>query len=367
MTWTNSITRYDPAVDPTGLLDHPDNARVHDEIQRGATERSLRRLGWIDAVVVSERSGRIVDGHERVGKARERGWSVPVLYVDVEPIEEHYVLAHFDALAALATPDEAATAALLERAAPESSGLAALLAARAGPLQLDPPPPDPDDPPPPDPAASGDPDEERPSLADRFGAPPFSVLDASQPYWRAALAEFSDCPPGPDRLDPVLVDLLFRWFSPRGLPVTALGLRCGTVEWTAARYDVECIPEPDPGSCGLGIAGPAVAELDDLGLATAARDLASAVGPDRFIAAILDHPPPESNEHRDPAARLTSGFAAAGVPLYNELVAVASTRPATWRFPASRRLPAGHRTVLVFTTGPGRNAADGCAPIDQES
>lgn len=628
----NAIVGYDPEVPAVDLLAHPANARRHPGAQRDALRESLGRVGWVRAVKVNTRTGLVLDGHARVEEAITIGATVPVLYLDVEPIEEHYVLAHFDALAALATPDEAATAALLELAAPESSGLAALLAARAGPLQLDPPPPDPDDPPPPDPAASGEPDEERPSLADRFGVPPFSVLDASQPYWRAAAAEFSDCPPVPGRLDPVLVDLLFRWFAAPELPVVAAGLGCETVQWTAGRYRTPCLlipvgpsvsdpealtpieshggiavkrddvfvaggqwggkarscwtlitttpgcagvvtagsrqspqvaivagiaaelglpcavhvpaaqvpdspelaaaraagaevvehrpgynsvivsratrmaeergwldvpfgmetpaavtatarqaagvpadtervviaagsamslagvltglparipvlavrvgadpadrlarfapdgwadrctlvdseldyhqaaptltvgslaldpiyeaktipflragdllwvvglrgssrPVPDPspippGSCGLGLAGPGLAALSEADLSDAVSALVQAVGPDRFVVAILEAPTPIVGTDRDPAARLLSAFAAAGAPLYNELVAASSTRPASWRFPTGRRLPAGHRTVLVFTTGPGRNAADGCAPIDQES
>lgn len=158
MTWTNSITRYDPAVDPTGLLDHPDNARVHDEIQRGATERSLRRLGWIDAVVVSERSGRIVDGHERVGKARERGWSVPVLYVDLSEDGEAWVLATLDPIAELAEWSGPKLSALLEQA-PADEAVEALLAAAI--------------------RADG------PALSDVFPVAPSTVLDARSGPWRA--------------------------------------------------------------------------------------------------------------------------------------------------------------------------------------
>lgn len=105
MNWVNRISRTG-AADPTGLLAHPDNWRIHPEHQQHVMEGVLSDLGWIQHVVVSERSGRIVDGHLRVMLAKASGQSsVPVVYVDLDPADEAKALASFDSVAALADLD----------------------------------------------------------------------------------------------------------------------------------------------------------------------------------------------------------------------------------------------------------------------
>ncbi|MFE8034372.1 hypothetical protein [Thiohalocapsa marina] len=105
MSWVNRISRTGVA-DPAGLLAHPDNWRIHPEHQQQVMEGVLSDLGWIQHVVVSERSGRIVDGHLRVMLAKASGQSsVPVVYVDLDPADEAKALASFDSVAALADLD----------------------------------------------------------------------------------------------------------------------------------------------------------------------------------------------------------------------------------------------------------------------
>jgi len=87
------------------LLAHPANFRVHPSTQREAMNGALGEIGWIRQVVVNEQTGRILDGHLRAELAREAGEHVPVLYVDVDEGEEHFILATLDPSAALADFD----------------------------------------------------------------------------------------------------------------------------------------------------------------------------------------------------------------------------------------------------------------------
>lgn len=111
-------------VPPGDLLPHPENWRTHPERQGKALERVLGEVGWVQRVVVSKRTGRLLDGHLRVERAQQRGEpSVPVLYVDVTEDEERAVLASLDPIAALATKDSAKLKELVERVNKAYEGL----------------------------------------------------------------------------------------------------------------------------------------------------------------------------------------------------------------------------------------------------
>src|SRR5690606_28460585 len=59
------------------------NYRKHPQRQRDAVNGSLRELGWIAAVIENVRTGRLVDGHERVWQALQKNEDVPYLQVDL--------------------------------------------------------------------------------------------------------------------------------------------------------------------------------------------------------------------------------------------------------------------------------------------
>jgi ParB-like chromosome segregation protein Spo0J len=52
-------------INPTELLDHPENPNTHPKEQIEALTKSISRFGWRHPIVVSERSGFIVAGHCR--------------------------------------------------------------------------------------------------------------------------------------------------------------------------------------------------------------------------------------------------------------------------------------------------------------
>ena len=88
------------------LLANPRNWRIHPKNQQDAITGVLDQVGWVQRVIVNQRTGFVVDGHARVGLAISRGEKVPVVYVDLSDDEEALVLASLDPIAAMAGKDE---------------------------------------------------------------------------------------------------------------------------------------------------------------------------------------------------------------------------------------------------------------------
>jgi ParB-like chromosome segregation protein Spo0J len=125
--WRSRIVGH-ADVPPAELLAHPLNYRRHNRAQRRAMRAALRRLGWIQTVIVNRTTGLLIDGHLRVEEALARGEaSVPVTFVDLTPDEERLVLATFDPIGAMAAADSAALDALLEGLGETDSDLQRLL------------------------------------------------------------------------------------------------------------------------------------------------------------------------------------------------------------------------------------------------
>ncbi len=207
---------------------------------------SLRVNGQYKPIVVNRgthtgRECEVLAGNHTLIAAREAGWEdISVVWVDVDEDHAARIVAADNRVADLGTYDEAVLADLLgglpslEGTGYADSDLAALLGGGDGD------------------ASAGAP---RRTLAERFGVPPFSVLDARQGYWRErkqawiglglrsevgrgadlldlrpasrlqaatrngperqAVVE-EDLPPGTSVFDPVLTELLVRWYSAPG-------------------------------------------------------------------------------------------------------------------------------------------------------
>ena len=70
---------------PEQLLANPRNWRVHPKAQEAALAAVLDEVGWVQNVIVNQRTGNVVDGHLRVSLAISRGEAtVPVVYVDLD-------------------------------------------------------------------------------------------------------------------------------------------------------------------------------------------------------------------------------------------------------------------------------------------
>lgn len=118
--------------DPSSLVANEQNWRLHPKLQREALASVLDRVGFVQAVIVNRRTGRIVDGHLRVSLAVARSEpSIPVSYVELDPDEEQLVLASLDPVGAMADTDRSALADLLEEISLDGA-LADLLDSMAG-------------------------------------------------------------------------------------------------------------------------------------------------------------------------------------------------------------------------------------------
>jgi hypothetical protein len=104
-------------VAPSDLINHPENPKRHPAAQAEAVASAIAELGFIGEIVVSRRSGRILDGHLRVAQALRDGQPlVPVGWADCESDEQELaILATYDPLGAMATADRDRLAALADR------------------------------------------------------------------------------------------------------------------------------------------------------------------------------------------------------------------------------------------------------------
>lgn len=105
--WRNRIVG-NGEESPDQLLANPANWRIHPKHQQDALAGVLNEVGWVQQVIVNQRTGHLVDGHLRVSLAlRREEPTIPVVYVDLDEDEEALVLATIDPLAALAVTDAA--------------------------------------------------------------------------------------------------------------------------------------------------------------------------------------------------------------------------------------------------------------------
>lgn len=115
--WENRIVGHG-LEDPAHLLANPRNWRLHPDQQKEALSGLLDRVdrvGWVQDVIVNQRTGHVVDGHLRVSLALSREEAgIPVVYVDLSEEEERLVLASLDPMAAMAVTDEAMLAELMD-------------------------------------------------------------------------------------------------------------------------------------------------------------------------------------------------------------------------------------------------------------
>lgn len=118
--------------DPTQLLANPRNWRTHPMRQRMFMRGALKEIGWVQQVIVNQRTGRVVDGHLRIEEAiSAHAPTVPVLYVDLSEEEEGIVLATLDPLGALAGQSDERLQELLAEVHVEDDALERMLASMA--------------------------------------------------------------------------------------------------------------------------------------------------------------------------------------------------------------------------------------------
>ena len=138
--WRSRIVSHGEEA-PDQLLANPANWRVHPKHQQEALAGVLDDVGWVQDVIVNQRTGHMIDGHLRVTLAmRHNEPTIPVVYVDLAPEEEALILATLDPMAALANTDAAQYDALLKEVATSNAAVQEMLAKTAADAGLYEPP-----------------------------------------------------------------------------------------------------------------------------------------------------------------------------------------------------------------------------------
>ena len=125
--WRNRISRSG-TLQVAEALANPCNFRTHPPYQRDALSASLENVGWVQQVVVNERSGHLIDGHLRLSLAEQKGESeLPCLFVDLSNEEERLILASLDPIAAMASAERDKLSELLASIDSEDEAVRTLL------------------------------------------------------------------------------------------------------------------------------------------------------------------------------------------------------------------------------------------------
>ena len=215
------------------LIPYARNSRTHSDEQVAQIAASIREFGFTNPVLVDGEGG-IIAGHGRVMAARRLGLGeVPCIRLGhlTEAQKKAYVIADNKLALNAGWDNELLAIELAELDALgfdlELTGFVGdeLTEAMFGELALE------DD-------EKVEDEQEHGSLAEQFGAPPFSVLDTRQGYWQERrkkwlrvtgnltetkegvlgsgenmLAQINE---GSSNFDPVLAELMMSWFCPEG-------------------------------------------------------------------------------------------------------------------------------------------------------
>jgi len=452
------------------LREHPRNARRGDE---EFLAESLEANGFFGSVLADDRPGP-THGHVLVGNHRFRtlrrqgGVEVPVIWVtpDDDDHARRIMLAD-NASSDRASYERTLLAELLAEAKATPSGLAgtghteATLEGLLAEIRTS--------------NGGGANDEENPkggpTLAERFGVPPFSILDARQGYWQQRKREWLDLGlrseigraemltydkrqiaeidfykrkrareraanplerskvkdgplAGTSVFDPVLCEMVYRWFCPRGglvldpfaggsvrgivaakLGRRYLGIDLRAEQVAANREQVSLLGEGDEppvwiagdsrtavtaadlgDGADLVFSCPPYADLErysddpaDLSTmdyadfrAAYAEIVAAAVArlrPNRFAVFVVgDVREPGGGAYRNFVGHTVEAFEKAGARLYNDavmvlMIASVSTRAARL-FNGSRKLGRVHQNVLIFCKGDPKKATEACGAVE---
>lgn len=113
---------------PAELEEHPSNWRTHGEAQLKSLEEAIAEVGWAGAVLLNERTSKILDGHARKKVAIESGVKqVPVLIGKWTEEQEKLILSTFDPIGAEAGIDRTRLDALLGQVQTAKPGIQGLL------------------------------------------------------------------------------------------------------------------------------------------------------------------------------------------------------------------------------------------------
>ena len=152
------------------LVADPDNARSHPQKNLDAIKGSLAKFKQVEPLVVNKRTGLVIGGNGRLAAMRDLGWTeADVTEVDLDNTQAAALAIALNRTAETAEWEMEQLGTTLQALREDGFDLADIgfdlddMADMIGGQ------------------SSG---EDSIKLADRFGAPPFSILDSRQGYWQ---------------------------------------------------------------------------------------------------------------------------------------------------------------------------------------
>lgn len=430
----------DLSIEITAVTQHPRNIRQGDV---GAICQSLAAHGQYRPIVVQRSTGHVLAGNHTLAAARSLGWSqIAATYVECDDEQALRILLVDNRANDLATYDDTALSDLLQELAATDLGLDGTLfdGDALDALISD----------------IGKDWEDRTPLAEQFGVPPFSVLDTRQGYWRTrkenwlalgieseigrdddlarnnsffvangTVSSDSRLANGTSIFDPVLTELLVRWFtapdaviidpfaggSVRGIVSSLLGRHYHGIDLRAEqiianRQQAQRIvtggkPQPiwiegdsthitdllDGLTADFILTCPPYGDLEqysddprDLSAMTATdfadsyaqiiRDTVTHLRDDSFAAIVVGDYRDSKGLYMNFVSQTIGAAQAAGLRLYNEAILVnmigTGAMVAGSYMRSSRKMVKLHQNVLVFVKGDPKAATLRCGDIEMK-
>lgn len=103
---------------------------MHPQVQRDAINEIFSKIGWVTGVIVSQRSGHLIDGHARIEEALKTDPTMPVPFtlVDLTEEEEREMLLLLDPIGGLAVTNNEKFSELLGSLDIDTPGLLDVIA-----------------------------------------------------------------------------------------------------------------------------------------------------------------------------------------------------------------------------------------------
>ncbi len=157
-------------IDIDELIPHPDNPRINDHAVEEVAG-SIKRFGFAAPIIARSADNTVIAGHTRLKAAKSLGLSkVPVRFMDLDPVDAKLLMLADNKIGERADWNDDALQAIFEELQDQDlSGLGWDEEELSGIL---------------DDLYSDEEEEQKNKMTDDFIAPPFSVLDTRQGYWR---------------------------------------------------------------------------------------------------------------------------------------------------------------------------------------
>ncbi|MGB1285040.1 MAG: hypothetical protein ACPG7F_00785 [Aggregatilineales bacterium] len=135
--WQNRIVEHGQ-IKASAVQFHPQNPRIHPDAQRRATAGSLDSLGQLKSIIINQRNGLLVDGHDRVSLALTQNpdMLLNVEYVDISDDEHKQALLVLDYIVTMADYDRDNAESLMQAINSDDARMQALFAGIGDELQL---------------------------------------------------------------------------------------------------------------------------------------------------------------------------------------------------------------------------------------